>query len=68
MVDLLGDGLTPVFIFDQERVLGSQHNRSTPIRRSLSHSLSARSVNREDVNTVGPPWPTTPSTFQVTHF
>ena len=68
MVDLLGDYLTPVFLFNQERVLGSQHNGTKPIHRSSGHSLSVRSINREDVNTVGPPRPTTSSTFQVTHF
>ena len=68
MEDLLGDYLMPLFLFDQERVLGSQHNGTKPIRRSSSHSLSARSVNREDANVVRPPRPTTPSTFQVTHF
>ena len=66
MVDLLGDCLTPVFLFNQERVLGSQHNGTKPIHRSLGHSLSARSVNREDMNVMRPPGPTTPSTFQVT--
>ena len=68
MVDLLGSCLTPVFLFDQERVLGSQRNGTKPIRRSLGHSPSARSVNREDMNFVSPPGPTTPFTFQVTHF
>ena len=68
MVDLLGDCLTSIFLFDQERVLGSQHNGTKPIRRSSGHSPSARSVNREDANGVRPPGPTTPSTFQVTHF
>ena len=55
MVDLLGDFLTHVFLFIQERVLGSQHNGTKPIRRSSGHSLSARSVNREYVNAVRPP-------------
>ena len=48
MVDLLGDYLTPVFLFDQEKVLGSQHNGTNPIRRSLGHLLDARLVSRED--------------------
>ena len=68
MVDFLGDYLTSVFLFDQERVLGSQHNGTNPTRRSLGHSPSARSVNREDANAVRPLGPTTPSTFRVTHF
>ena len=68
MVELLGDCLTPVFLFDQERFMGSQHNGTKPICRSSGHSLSARSVNREDANAVRPPGPTTPSTFQVTQF
>ena len=68
MVDLLGDYLTPVFLFDQERVLGSQHNGTKPIHRSLGHSPDARLVNREDVNVMKPPLVSTPSTFQVTHF
>ena len=68
MVELLGDCLTPIFFFDQERVLGSQHNGTMPVCRSSTHSLSARSVNKEDVNTVTSPGPTTPSTFQVTQF
>ena len=60
MVGLLGDCLTPVFLFDQERVLGSQHNGTNPIYRSLGHPLDARLVNREDANTMRPPGPTTP--------
>ena len=44
----------PVFLFDQERVLGSQHSGTNPTRRSSGHSLSVRSVNREDVNTMSP--------------
>ena len=68
MVDLLGDCLTPVFLFDQERVQGSQHNGTKPICRSSGHFPSARSVNKEDANAVRPAGTTTPSTFQVTRF
>ena len=68
MVDLLGDCLTPVFLFDQERVLSSQYNGTKPIRRSSSHSPSARSVNKKDANIMRPPGPTSLSTFQVTYF
>ena len=68
MVDLLGDSLIAVFLFDQEIMLGSQHNGNKPIYRSSGHSLSARSVNREDMNIVRPLGPTTPSTFQVNCF
>ena len=68
MVDLLGECLTLVFLFDQERVLGCQHNGTNPIHISSSHSPSARSVNREDANAMKPPSVSTLSTFQVTHF
>ena len=67
MVDLLGDFLTPVFLFDEERVLGSQHNGTNPICRSSGHSPSARSVNREDANAMRPPRPTTPSLYLPSH-
>ena len=68
MVDLLGGYLTVVFLFNQEKVMGSQHNGTKPIRRSSGHSLSARLVNKENANAVRPHGPTIPSTFQVTHF
>ena len=68
MVDLLGDYLTHLFLFDQERVLGSQHNGTNPIHRSSGDSPSARLVNREDANAMKPPTVSTPSTFQVTRF
>ena len=45
-VDLLGDFLAPVFLFDQERVLGSQHNGTKPIRRSSGHLPSSRLVKQ----------------------
>ena len=59
---------TPVFLFNQERVLGSQHNGINPICISLGHPPDARVVNREDANAMRLPGPTIPSTFQVTHF
>ena len=68
MVDFLGGYLTLGFLFDEERVMGSQHNGTNPIHRSSGHPPGARSVNREDANVMRPPRPTTPSTFQVTYF
>ena len=56
MVDLRGDYLTPVFLFDQERVLGSQHNGTKPIHRSSGHPLDARLVNKEDAKHHEAPW------------
>ena len=49
------DYLTPVLLFDQERVLGSQHSGTKPTRRSSSHSSSVRLVNKEDLNAMKPP-------------
>ena len=44
----LDDYLTLIFLFNQEKVLGSQHSGTNPIRRSTGHLLDARLVNRED--------------------
>ena len=68
MVDLLGDYLTLVFLFDQEIVLGSQYNGTNPICRSSGHSPRVRSVNWEDTNAMKLLMVSTLSTFQVTHF
>ena len=48
MVAWLGDYIAPIFLFNQERVLGSQHNGNKPIRRSTDYPPDARSVNKED--------------------
>ena len=56
MVAWLGDFLTPVFLFNQERVLVSQHNGTNPICRSSDHPPNARSVNREDAEHREAPW------------
>ena len=68
MVELLGDFLTPVFLFDQESVLGCQHNGTNPIHRSTGHLPDARLVNRKDAYHHENPSLSTPSTFQVIQF
>ena len=44
----LDDYITLIFLFNQENVLGSQHNGTKPICRSTSHLPDPRLVNRED--------------------
>ena len=44
----LDDYLTLIFLFNQKKVTGSQHNGTNPIRRSIGHLLDVRLVNRED--------------------
>ena len=56
MIAWLGDYLAPIFLFNQERVLGSQHNGTKPICRSSSHPPDASSVNREDTKHREAPW------------